>query len=364
MKKMPLKILSGFCSALLFLFSCDTNEEVTSLKNDQRTPDYYLHEKGFLVFSNDQVFEETATMLQNKDEVDVQAWERRMKFRSMRQIFQEGLKIDEMLAEKKDSDTKKNQYSEFVSNHLETFKILDDGMFTANIYRIDLTPLVNPNGIVKVGGVLFQYSYDYLKVIEDGDDSKISLLDQINETNRELKISVNKVERLKPKETNARTSFYQQSTFTVVEESNQYCEWRARLTAELKLTTVNVPVYELVCRTCYEETGKPYTCCENILVRTDRRNYFEGFCYAEKENGLCAWGGFGSDSRFQLMISGTYIQNGVSKSVYRITPSTASQLRHLIFSSTNTPDANVIDAAITFKDVNNPKGRSVFIGFN
>ena len=121
---------------------------------------------------------------------------------------------------------------------------------------------------------------------------------------------------------------------------------------------------ESVCRTCYEETGKPYTCCESILIRTDRRNYFEGFCYNEKEKGICAWGGYGPDSRFQLMITGTFIQNGVSKSVYRISPAPTSQLRHLIFSTTNTPDANVVDAAITFKDVNNPKGKSVFIGFN
>ena len=37
------------------------------------------------------------------------------------------------------------------------------GIITANIYRIDLVPLVNSNGIVKVGNIIFQYSYDYLK---------------------------------------------------------------------------------------------------------------------------------------------------------------------------------------------------------
>jgi hypothetical protein len=205
-----------------------------------------------------------------------------------------------------------------------------------------------------------------LKIIEDGDKSKIQLLNQVTETDKSLKIAVNKVERNVDRSSGARFSFYQRSSITVTDRETQYCKWEARLVAELTLATVNVPVYEQVERLCYDNefNDKAYTCYETVVIRTDTRNYFEAFCYNEVEKGHCSWGGYGPDSRYQLMISGTYKQNGVSKSLYQISASPSSQLRHSIYNSTNTPNADIVDAAITFQDVNNPKPKSVFIGFN
>lgn len=363
MKKTKLGIF--YVLALQFLFSCEMQEDSDFQEINQPQSDFYLHEDGFLVFSTNDAFEKTAAMIQESDSSEIKAWEAKLNFGSMQQVFTQGLKIEEELAkEREDKNQATKGNSEFVVAHPNTFKILEDGIFTTNIYRIDLAPLVNKDGIVKVGDMIFQYSYDYLKIIEDGDESKINLLSAITETDKELRIYVDKVSRSVGDMGNARTSFYQKSSFTVVEKTVDPCEWSARLVAELTLATVNVPIYELVCRTCYEENGKPYTCCESLYVRTDRRNYFEGFCYNEVEEGFCSWGGYKADSRYQLMISGTYTQNGVSKSTYRISSAPTSQLRHSIFSSTNTPDADVVDAAITFRDVNNPKGKSVFIGFN
>jgi hypothetical protein len=363
MEKLKLRIFFVMSLVSQFFTSCETDEPARAISPDEAG--YYLHDSGFLVFANNDVFERTAAMLLEKEDSAIEAWENGLNFISMRKRFVQGLELQAGFEKQyQHSGNTAEAFIGFAKLHANAFRTLDDGVMTTNIYRIDAAPLVNSDGIVKVGNVIFQYSYDYLKVIEDGDETKIQLLNEIVETDPNMNISVYKVERPGNKTGNARTTFYQKSSYTVVDESNTYCEWEARLTAELTLATVNVPIYETVCRTCYEETGKPYTCCESIYIRTDRRNYFEGFCYNEKERGLCASGGYGADARFQLMITGTYIHNGTSKSVYRISSTATSQLRHAIINNMNTPDADIVDAAITFKDVNNPKGKTVFIGFN
>jgi hypothetical protein len=367
MKSEKMVFLSTLWAVALILSSCEKKDELVTSKIDLVKDGIYLHKNGFLAFSDNDLFERTVTMLSTSDFSQVKKWEDSFNFISMRTLFQQGLEIEEKLTgQLKNSGSADKKYSEFVSKNRNVFKSLDDGVLTANLYRIDLVSLVNKDGIVKVGNVIFQYSYDYLKVIEDGDASKISLLNNITETNRSLKIFVSKVSRVPKNTANGRTSFYQRNSFTTIDRENEYCRWDARLVAELTLATVNVPVYTQVERLCYDNdfNDKPYTCYETILVRTDTRNYFEAFCYNEVETGICSWGGYGADSRYQLLISGTYKETGVSKSLYRISASPTSQLRHLIYNSINTPNVDIVDAAITFNDVNNPKGKTVFIGFN
>ncbi len=60
-------------------------------------------------------------------------------------------------------------------------------------YAIGFDYLLNKDGIIKAEGKIYQYTYDAVKIIEDGDASKIQLLNQTNETNEALGIVVNKV---------------------------------------------------------------------------------------------------------------------------------------------------------------------------
>lgn len=94
-----------------------------------------------------------------------------------------------------DANTEK-EIDEQIENLLKPYSFIsykkEDGI-DRKTYAIGFDYLLNKDGIVKVEGKIYQYSYDFVKVIGDGDMSKISLLNQINETNEGLNIYVNKV---------------------------------------------------------------------------------------------------------------------------------------------------------------------------
>jgi hypothetical protein len=78
------------------------------------------------------------------------------------------------------------------------------------IYNPHVSLVVNRNGIVKIGKEIRQYSDVGLKTILDGDESKISLLDDIKESDESRGIRVEKAERVFSNgrvETNTRTLF-------------------------------------------------------------------------------------------------------------------------------------------------------------
>ncbi len=60
-------------------------------------------------------------------------------------------------------------------------------------YSIGLDYLLNKDGIVKIEGQIYQYNYNTIKIIEDGDASKIAFLTQTNQTNESLGIQVIKI---------------------------------------------------------------------------------------------------------------------------------------------------------------------------
>lgn len=55
--------------------------------------------------------------------------------------------------------------------------------------------LVNADGIVQIDGKIYQFKKDKIKVIADGDASKIALLKSTNKTSKELQIEVSEVNR-------------------------------------------------------------------------------------------------------------------------------------------------------------------------
>lgn len=58
------------------------------------------------------------------------------------------------------------------------------------IYLPLLSVVVNKKGIVKVGNAIYKHGFDNIKIIKDGDESKIDLLDKINQTDKNQNIEV------------------------------------------------------------------------------------------------------------------------------------------------------------------------------
>ncbi|MDJ1467688.1 hypothetical protein QNI19_12575 [Cytophagaceae bacterium DM2B3-1] len=333
-----------------------------------------LSPNGYLEFPDQATLERTLVELRDKQNDELQKWEAQTGILSMRNLFEQGLKESEELG--KSVDKEGFELPSIIKNNPMCFKFLYGNKIVMNTYRTDIASVINKDGIVKVGGILFQYSYDYLKVITDSNIEKIKQLPYISKTDESQNIVVTKVIRASDSK-GARTTFYEKQKHQVIEkqESTSGCVWESRLTAELDLAIVDEPIYESVQTTCIEwdpihNREIRYDCVKSVFKYTKRRNYFVAHCWAEEEKGFCSWGGFGSDSRYKLSIIGQFTDKttGVSKSVMKISDAPTSQLTVTIYDATydiktSTPLIDISNTLITFKTENDPKGRNVRLGF-
>ncbi|AEI48526.1 hypothetical protein [Runella slithyformis] len=72
------------------------------------------------------------------------------------------------------------------------FYSLEEGI-ELNLTSTEMSSVLNKDGIVKVAGKIIQYSKFNIKIIEDGDPTKIALLDKINQTDKSQGITVNPI---------------------------------------------------------------------------------------------------------------------------------------------------------------------------
>ncbi|NJN77029.1 MAG: hypothetical protein HC803_00780 [Saprospiraceae bacterium] len=60
---------------------------------------------------------------------------------------------------------------------------------TNNIHQV----IFNHQGIIQIGNHIYKQDYDYLKIITDGDISKLKMLGDVKESNKDLAIEVHPV---------------------------------------------------------------------------------------------------------------------------------------------------------------------------
>lgn len=354
-----LKSSPFFLFALLVFLAFSCQEEIGEPAQTKVPPTQAkisVNENGYLVFSDYETFDETIAELKEKSGSEIIGWEAQYDFTSMRSFYEKGMKEQQKLVEDLEESNSEAEidYADFVVNHPEVFKIRDNGFITENTFRNDVTPLINNDGIVKIGGALYQFSYNNLKVIGDGDDAKIKLLSSYNETDSAANILVNKVSRGIGNDENSRRSFYQKMESGNIRKNSGKCA-KMRMTAELTLATVTVPVYatywgEYIDYTTGEREWKWITYIESYKTR----NYFNAYCFVEETRDLCM--GWKADYEGYRRIEASYTRNGVVNGIeFRQTPTKTNQFRWTIFETTtsgyNVPGADVIQATVSFKDV-------------
>jgi len=128
-----------------------------------------------------------------------------------------------------------------VNSHLDKFYLDEEGQIDMDIFRYDMAPLVNTDGLVQVGDYLFQYTRDYLKIAENPKDSDIPLILKQEETSYDLALTVHEVEHelLTQNEANSRTNFTGQCSS--IREVYPVDRELQENTVELNVTTY--PVY-------------------------------------------------------------------------------------------------------------------------
>lgn len=167
---------------------------------------------NYLEYTSPEVFEQTLLLIRNSEHEELMGWLAQSGFESIHSIYVRALSDQNDLI----SDLKKQfpleEYTEnqlnqmekpqivqssFIRQHSHLFEMTEDGLITGmKIFHSEIARLVNKDGIIKVAGHIFQYNSDNIKIILQGDESKIALLESTYASNEDLGIIVNPVETL------------------------------------------------------------------------------------------------------------------------------------------------------------------------
>lgn len=145
-------------------------------------------QNGYLVFKDLQTFDRLTTEMSSKNRTFLDQWESQFnEFESQRNIFEELLDAEENIGA---------SHSRYYNNNIHLF-IVDQSDQTIR-YNLPLSGdffegFVNKDGLVKIGNSLFKVDDNFIKEIRSGDESQLSLLDEIKETNVERGIVVTKM---------------------------------------------------------------------------------------------------------------------------------------------------------------------------
>jgi len=188
-------ILIVFATITLF-YSCSKEKisenkfvSESSLKSSSTIQSNYCP-YNILVFENDQKLSETVNTLKVKSDAEFASWELQNNFVSMYTAFNKI--VDDELNY---SESTVNEHSILLYEYPNAFiSVLTDD--SCGFYDINndldnqLSKVINPDGLVVVGGKIYMYSKEKIKIINDGDFSKIPQLYTIASTNQSLGIIV------------------------------------------------------------------------------------------------------------------------------------------------------------------------------
>ncbi len=171
MNKLKLSLTILF-AIVIGVVGCQKEELIKEEVNDNNKE---TEVQNFIQFKDMQAFE---NILSGKDTTYMNTED---DFISMLDIFNQ-------IETTKDED----EYNKLIQKHKEI--LIFDGEIPELIVEDDrLASVLTPDGIMQIGSQIFKIEHDVVKIIEDADISKISLLNQINNT--ENKITVYKIVR-------------------------------------------------------------------------------------------------------------------------------------------------------------------------
>ncbi len=172
------------------------------------------NEKGtqYLVFQDSLSFVNVYNALNNQEYTAVRTWSQKVGFNSLRNIYEDAIAAEMIEREKGANITEfqierlkeHNCISDEVYQNRDLFTLDREEGMGLKIYDIALADVVNRDGIVQIGKNIFQHGENQVKVITDGDASKIELLGKTTQSNSAISIYVYKVNnRMNPKITNS-----------------------------------------------------------------------------------------------------------------------------------------------------------------
>jgi len=207
MKKIKIIGFSFVAMAIVLIYSCQKNDilklsEDSELKQSEILIDGISVKKGILIFKDWEQVYNTITKLEEMDQESFKIWENTLGFTSLKTLFNEFVSEENKMWDKltKEYEGRENQlrkedvkakYENIVKKNKHSFTIVtmdDEGQYyDMNLYRSNLAPIVNIDGIVVIGDAIYRFTRDDERGILDGDWNKINELmkDHSKEVNYE-----------------------------------------------------------------------------------------------------------------------------------------------------------------------------------
>jgi len=90
--------------------------------------------------------------------------------------------------------------NKLINRHSSMLMVDSEGDLDIIVVDYNLAALLSPEGLIKIGNEISQFEFDRIKTITDGDESKISILNDTKVTEGSVNISVEpfKQERISP----------------------------------------------------------------------------------------------------------------------------------------------------------------------
>jgi hypothetical protein len=291
-KEIPLPIEKRQNLPLAF----EKNDMVSIEAKVRQDPRYFevRYRNGYLEISTPQVLERLRKTLTNQTKEELELWERQFDGFISQQAILEKAKSEEKrhydAKVARNVQVKDESNSTYFLNHVDLLSITRSQV-SLKLGVTSMAKFVNSDGIVRIAGHLFQYGSNFIKIIIDGDDRKLSLLNVIHQTDILKGIVVIPVSNsLRPLgsarvEQNGfdddQTGFNPNFPFTA---SYWYSALRASDFAEAIYDYSQEPYWE-----CNAANGW----CYPVYPITGYTNYTvcETYCFAEARHFLFGWSG-------------------------------------------------------------------------
>ncbi|SMD36416.1 hypothetical protein SAMN04488029_2887 [Reichenbachiella faecimaris] len=183
--------------------SCSQIDEPTPSKEEfAYSSDMKVRYNGkYLEFASTEALDETIEFFETADQAEIDAWKNQFDFESFEDIYRaaqyEQYLYEEMLISKLKNELSEEELSKtplptfdlqpMVAQNMRLFEFDESNRIMGmNLFRPNLAPILNSQGILKVNGHLFQYNGDNSKIILEGDASLISQLDNITQSTAQV----------------------------------------------------------------------------------------------------------------------------------------------------------------------------------
>ncbi len=157
----------------MFLTSCEKKELVTPVEGEEQQQEG--DRKAFAVISDN----EFKSILTGESEF----------------VAEEGFVSMLDILTQIDSTNNEQEYLRLIEEHKDILIFDEDGTPELIVESSGLASMLSPKGYLQVGDKIMKIGYNTVKTIEDGDVSKINLLDEINATDETKNVTVHKITR-------------------------------------------------------------------------------------------------------------------------------------------------------------------------